>query len=128
MAMRRSFLICFLLIFFLLVTSVVYACSGLSVMQLSSMSVSMDNTPSEESPCNKQKRDVCKFVRNSMLSIQPAYKMAGVQQAILLLLPVPLSIGIRADTAFSSSSSRWQIAFHSVFKIPLSLSSSVLRI
>ena len=127
--MRRSLLISLLVIFSLLFTSVVYACSGLSLLQVSSMSASMDDMATEGGPCKNEKQDVCKFVRDRMLSIQPApYKAADVQQPILLLLPIPMSIDVSKHIAFSSSSAAWKIAFHSVFKISLSLSSSVLRI
>ena len=113
----------------LLSVSVVYACSGLSVIQATTMSASMDDMATEGSPCKNEKQDVCKFVRDSMLSIQPSpHKATDVQQPILLLLPIPLSIDAPDHITFLSSSAAWQIAFHSVFKIPLSLSSSVLRI
>jgi hypothetical protein len=127
--MRRSLLISLLVIVSLLFTSVVYACSGLSLIQVSTMSASMEDMATEGSPCKNEKQDVCKFVRESMLSIQPSsHKAADVQQPILLLLPIPLSIDVPKHIAFSSSSAAWEIAFHSVFKLPLSLSFSVLRI
>jgi len=93
------------------------------------MSAPMDDMATEGGPCKNEKQDICKFVRDRMLSLQASpYKAADVQQPILLLLPIPLSIDVQKHIAFSSSSAAWEIAFHSVFKLPLSLSFSVLRI
>src|ERR687891_2283597 len=129
MTVRRSSIIPLLLVFSLLFTSVVYACSGLSVMQTKLMSASMDDGAAERGPCSKHKQDICKSVRERMLSIQPSsYKAIDVQQPLILLLPHNPVINIPKLIAFSSSSVAWEIALHSVFKIPLSLSSSVLRI
>jgi uncharacterized membrane protein SpoIIM required for sporulation len=129
MTVRRSRIVVFLLIFSLLFTSVVYACSGLSVVQTKLMSMSMDDGAVERGPCSKHRQDICKSVRERMLSIQPSsYKAIDVQQPLILLLPHNRVINIPKLIAFSSASVAWEIALHSVFKIPLSLSSSVLRI
>ena len=130
MTVRRSSIIPLLLVFSLLFTSVVYACSGLSVMQTKLMSASMDEGGAvERGPCSKHRQDICKSVRERMLSIQPSsYKAIDVQQPLILLLPHDPVINIPKLIAFSSSSVAWEIALHSVFKIPLYLSSSVLRI
>jgi hypothetical protein len=129
MTVRRSSIIPLLLVFSLLFTSVVYACSGLSVMQTKLMSTSMDDGAVERGPCSKHRQDICKSVRERMLSIQPSsYKASDVQQPLILLLPHNPVINIPKLIAFSSASVAWEIALHSVFKIPLSLSSSVLRI
>src|ERR671918_720663 len=129
MTARRSSIIPLLLVFSLLFTSVVYACSGLSVMQTKLMSASMDDGAVERGPCSKHKQDICKSVRERMLSIQPSsYKAEAVQQSLILLLPHNPLINIPKLIAFFFSSVAWEIALHSVFKIPLYLSSSVLRI
>jgi hypothetical protein len=129
MIVRRSRIIVLLLIFSLLFTSVVYACSGLSVMQTKLMSASMDEGAVERGPCSKHRQDICKSVRERMLAIEPSsYKATDVQQPLILLLPHNLLINIPKLIAFSSSSVAWEVAFHAVFKLPLYLSSSVLRI
>jgi len=83
----------------------------------------------QRGPCNQHKQDICKSVRNRMLSIQPSsYKADDVQQPIILLLPINAIIDIPEHLALSSASGGWEFAFHSVFKISLPLSFSVLRI
>jgi hypothetical protein len=129
MTVRRSRIIVFLLTFSLLFTSVVYACSGLSVMQTKLMSMSMDDRAMERRPCSKHKQDICKSVRERMLSIEPSsYKASDVHQPLILLLPHHPIIYVPKQMAFWSAYVGWEIALHAVFKIPLFLSSLVLRI
>jgi hypothetical protein len=127
MKIRRSSLVLFFLaLVSYLFVSVVYACSGLGVMQMTFMSAPMDDRAVERGPCDKHKQDVCKSVRDRMLSIQP-YKI-DVEQPILLLLPPNLVIGLPKHIASLSAPVGWEADFHSVFKLPLHLSFSVLRI
>jgi hypothetical protein len=114
---------------FLLSVSLVYACPDMARIHSAPQLNFMHDGMPQEAPCGQQKQEICDFVRDSMQSIQPSpYQAAAFQQSILHLHPVPLSIGISDHTVFPSHSAVWEIAFHSVFKIPLSLSSSVLRI
>ena len=121
----------------LLFNSVVYACSKLgfagmaTAMHGSSMTATdgMNEKSVERGPCAEHKQDICKSVRDRMLSIQPSpYKAVDVQQPVPLLLPLNLVIDVPKHIDFSLASTTWEIAFHSVFKLPLSLSFSVLRI
>jgi hypothetical protein len=121
----------------LLVNSVVYACSKLGslgmamAMQSSSMATTdgMNEKSVERGPCSQHKQDICKTVRDRMISIQPSpYKPADSQQPIVAFLPPNLIIDSPKHIAFSFASIRWEIAFHSVFKLPLPLSFLVLRI
>ena len=129
MSKKLSAAVALTITFFLLSISIIYACPDVARGDLAPRHSLMNGGMPQETPCTQQKEDVCRFVRDRVLSIQPSpYKVSDVQQPVLLLLPVPLSIGIPQHIAISSTSSRWQTAFHSVFKIPLSLSSSVLRI
>jgi hypothetical protein len=129
-SVRRSRLTIFFTVVSLLFTSIVYACSGLSVIQMSSMSASMDKTAAmERGPCTQHKQDICKSVRDRMLSVQPSYYRAeAVEQPIILFLPLNLIDHIPNQIVFSNGSLTWQTAFHAVFKLPLPFSLRVLRI
>jgi hypothetical protein len=116
--------------------SVVYACSKLGSVDMAmamhgrSMATTdgMDGGSVERGPCAQHKQDICKSVRDRMLSIQPSpYKSADSQQPIIVFLPLNFIIDIPKHIALSPSI-KWELAFHSVFKLPLSLSFSVLRI
>jgi hypothetical protein len=121
----------------LLFNSVVYACSKLGSVDMAmalhgrSMATTdgMNERSVERGPCSQHKQDVCKTVRDRMLSTQASTpKTADYQQPVPLLLPLNLVIDVSKHIDFSFASTRWVIAFHSVFKLPLSLSFSVLRI
>ncbi len=120
----------------LLFNSVVYACSKLGsvgmAMAMHGTSMPMDGTNDgavERGPCAEHKQDICKSVRDRMLSLQPSpSKVEDYQQWAPPILPLTFVIAIPKHIALRPSSLRWEIAFHSVFKLPLSLSFSVLRI
>jgi len=132
---KSSLLVAAALVLSLLFNSVVYACSKLAPLGMALQSSSMETMDGmnggavERDPCARHEQDICKFVRNRMLSIQPSPSKAGdYQQPILLLLPLNLAIDIPKHISSSSASVAWEIAFHSVFKLPLPLAFSVLRI
>ena len=121
----------------LLFNSVVYACSKLGSlgmamsMHASSMVTTdgMNEKSVERGPCSQHKQDICKSVRDRMLSVQPSpSKVEDYQQFAPPILPLNFVIAVPKHIAFRPPSVRWEIAFHSVFKLRLSLSFSVLRI
>ena len=120
----------------LLFNSVVYACSKLGsvgmAMAMHGTSMPMDGTNGgavERGPCADHKQDICKSVRDRMVSVQPSpSKVEDYQQFAPLILPLNFVIAVPKHIAFRPPSVRWEIAFHSVFKLPLSLSFSALRI
>ena len=121
----------------LLFNSVVYACSKLDslgmtmAMHSGSMATThdMNERSVERGPCAQHRQDICKSVRGRMISLQASLSKAGdYQQAAPLLLPVSLVIDIPKHIASPLASTTWAIAFHSVFKLSLPLSFSVLRI
>ncbi len=124
----------FILVLSLLFNSVVYACSKVGmVMAMHGMSMAMADGMGEKSvergPCAQHKQDICKSIRDRLLSIQPSlYKLDPAQQLIAILLPSNLATKIPSHIAAPVGSLGWQTAFHSVFKLPLPLSLSVLRI
>lgn len=121
----------------LLFNSVVYACSKLGSVDMAmamhgrSMATTdgMNGGSVERGPCAKHKQDICKSVRDRMLSVQPSSSRAGdYQQLASLVIPSNLVIDVLKHPPLSSGTLRWEIAFHSVFKLPLHLFFSVLRI
>ena len=121
----------------LLFNSVVYACSNLGSLDMAmathgrSMATTdgMNEKSVERGPCSQHKQDICKTVRDRMVSIQPSLSNAGdYQQPAPLRLPLSLMIDVPKHIALSFLSLMREIAFHPVFKLPLSLSFSVLRI
>ncbi|HEY2920992.1 MAG TPA: hypothetical protein VGK77_18575, partial [Candidatus Binatia bacterium] len=100
----------------LLVNSVVYACSKLGslgmamAMQSSSMATTdgMNEKSVERGPCSQHKQDICKTVRDRMLSTQASTpKAADYQQPVLLLLPLNLVIDVPKHIDFAFVSTRW---------------------
>ena len=120
----------------LLLNSVVYACSKVGMvmaMHDSSMSMAttdgMDQKSVERDPCAQHKQDVCKSIRDRLLSVQPSlYKLDPAQPSTVAFLPSNPAIEITSHIAAPFGSLRWQTAFHSVFKLPLRISLSVFRI
>jgi hypothetical protein len=115
------------IVFAFLWVSTVHACSGLGpagvMIEQSARNAGMANN----SPCNEHKEDVCKSVRDSILSIQPSVSKAEVSQPVL---PIQLSIESEGPTqvGFSPLFPVIERGFHPVFKLSLSLSYLVLRI
>ena len=118
----------------LLFNSVVYACSKIGMvmaMHDTSMATTdgMNQKSVERDPCAQHKQDVCKSIRDRLLSVQPSlYKLDPAQESIVILLPSNPAIEISSHIAAPVGSLRWQTAFHSVFKLPLRISLSVFRI
>lgn len=125
----------------LLLNSVAYACSKLgsvgmamamhggSIKNADNMSTDdMSAESVERGPCAQHKQDICKSVRVRMISTQPSLSKAGDYQEPA---PVFLTVDLVIDTLKHPPLSwalKWDIAFHSVFKLPLTLFLSVLRI
>jgi hypothetical protein len=127
MVKRFSAAAALFVVFAFLFVSIAHACSGLGpvgvMIEQSSRSAGMANN----GPCNQHKEDVCKSVRDSILSIQPSVSKAEVSQPVL---PIQLSIESETPTqvGFSPLFPVIERAFHPVFKLSLSLSHLVLRI
>jgi hypothetical protein len=117
-------------VFAFLLVSTVHACSGLgpigAIVRQSPMSGGMTG----QGPCgqSKQEEDICKSVRDSILSTQPSVYKADVSQQPVL--PIQFSIESEGPTqvGFSPLFPAIERAFHPVFKLPLTFSYLVLRI
>ncbi len=125
--MRGLRLISFLVVSSYLLTSVVYACSGLAFLPMSSMSTAMDHEPMNRGPCNDHRQDICKSVRDQMLSIQASSPLAKVAVHISTILQsayfdVPLLVNLLPATGPPG------VVLHSVFKLSFLFSNQVLRI
>lgn len=112
--------------FAFIIVSIVHACSGLAPMTLAVQQSPMNMGGSDNAPCSKGKGDLCKSVRDSILSIKPSLTaLDNLQQTIpLLALPVESPIQLVSLPLIPVVPS----APHPVFKVPLTLSYLVLRI
>ena len=77
----------------------------------------------DDSPCGNERSDTCQSVRDSLLSLKPSISTPNnLQQAVLLLGP-----SIKGSVSFLPSSVA-ATGVHPAFKVPLVISSIVLRI
>jgi len=127
---KPSCLLATTLIFSVLFTAIVYACSGLASMQMSSLHAShasMDGGMGDKSPCGERKQDICQSVRQLMLSIQTSPSQAeGSLRGLNIPLALPHDIPMPSE--ISTASAQLTKALYPLFKIPLTYSYLVLRI
>ena len=115
-----------LIVAFAFVTvSIAHACSGLTPMNLAVQQSPM-NMGGGNPPCSKGKGDLCQSVRDSILSVKPSISAASNPKQTL----PPLEFSLESPTQLVSSPATRiiAVAFHPVFKVPLTLSYLVLRI
>ena len=103
--------------------SVTHACSGLTSMNPAMQQSPMNMGASDDAPCGTGKPDLCKSVRDSMLSVKPS--MSGPEQTIT---PLPLSIESPFLLVPTPVTRVIEVSFYPIFKLPLSFSYRVLRI
>ncbi len=134
LAKKFCFLVASALAVSILFISIVYACSRIGPMNMTMQAYSMSGMDGmgegmrvQRGPCSEHKQDICKTVRDRMLSIQPSVHKA---EASLELIVLPLAIGIETveQVVFSPVSFDREIFNHPVFKLSLPFSFSVLRI
>jgi hypothetical protein len=124
---RVSRLIPILVISSLLFTSIVYACSGLNSMPMSFVSAAMDHSGMEPGPCSKQKQDICKSVRDQMLSLKAPSSVTGIELHILMVLHSAY-VDIPALMNLLPEAGPPGVVFQPVFKLSFPFSNQVLRI
>jgi hypothetical protein len=136
MVLRGSRLISFLVAFSLLSTAIVYACPGLSLMAMTSsvaMTSSMSMPPGtnngvvKRGPCHDHKQDICKSVRDRMLSVRALSPAAEITLHALPILhfaqlDVPLLINLLPAAGPPG------VLFQPVLKSAFACSNQVLRI
>lgn len=108
------------------IVSITHACSGLAPMNLAVQQSPMNMGGGNNPPCGKEKGDICKSVRDSILSVKPSISAADNPQQTVL----PLQLSVESPTLHVSSAVApvVGVAFHPVFKLSLTLSYHVLRI
>jgi len=111
--------------FAFIIVSVAHACSGLAPMSLA-LHQSPMNMGGGIPPCSKEKGDSCQSVRDSILSVKPSISAADNPQQTVSPTQLPVENPIQRISSPVASLSG--VAFHPVFKIPLTLSYLVLRI
>ena len=101
--------------------SITHACSGLTSIIPAMQQSAMKMGASDSFPCGKAKPDICKSVRDSMLSVKPS--MSGPEQTI-----TPLQLSIESPFLLPPTpvTRVIEVSFHPVFKLPRSF--LVLRI
>jgi hypothetical protein len=112
--------------FAFVIVSITHACSGLAPATLAVQQSPMNMGAGDNTPCGKEKGDICQSVRDSILCIKPSLSAADNPQQTVPLL----QLSIESPTLLVSSSVAPAIgvAFHPVFKLPLRVSYLVLRI
>jgi hypothetical protein len=108
-----------------LAVSIVHACAGMAPVNRTAEQsfMNMDDT---NHPCHSEKRDLCRSVRDSILSLKPS--MPGVDSPEPVVIPLLLPVEGPNLVASSPITPITQRAFHPVFKLPLFFSYLVLRI
>src|SRR5713226_4884478 len=110
-ARKPSFLFASTLIFSVLFTAIVYACSGLGPMRMVFQHDSMNGGMVERGPCSEHKQDICKSVRQRMLSIQ----VSSAQTDTLRVLSTSVEAALQPDVLLASTPSR--TVFNPISKI-----------
>jgi hypothetical protein len=95
-------------------------------MEMSFASMAMDNSSMERGPCTKHKQDICKSVRDQMLSFKAPSSVTGIELYVLTVLH---SVGVDIPLLMNLLSTTGPPGFVSpVFKSSFPFSNQVLRI
>jgi hypothetical protein len=105
--------------------SVAHACPSLTSTNSVIRKTAMNMAVSDSSPCGEAKPDVCKSVRDSMLSVKPP--TTGLDSLVKTFSASPISFVSSSLLGSSPVTSATIVTSHLVFKLPLS-SYLVLRI
>lgn len=126
MLKKLSALAASIVAFAFLFVSITHACSGLAPMNLAIQQSPMNMGGGNNPPCSKEKGDICKSVRDNLLSVKPSISAADNPQQTV----PPLQLFVKSPTRPVSSPAAplVGVSFHPVFKLPLTLSYLVLRI
>jgi hypothetical protein len=102
--------------------SIAHACSDLT-----SMNPAVQERSGDDSPCGEEEpSDICKFVRDAMLSVKPT--IPGLQIVKKIVSPPAISFPNQHFIASALVALVSRVSFHPVFKLPLNFSYLVLRI
>jgi hypothetical protein len=126
MLKKLSALAASIVAFAFVIVSIAHACSGLTPMNLAVQQSPMNMGQGNNPPCSKEKGDICQSVRDSILSVRPSISAADNPQQTVPTLPLSLEGPTRLVS--SPVAAVIGVAFHPVFKLPLTVSYLVLRI
>ena len=127
MPKKVSLIAAVIVAFGLVFTSIAHACSGLTSLYPAMQQSAMNMGASDAAPCGEAKPDICKSVRDSMLSVKPSFS-AGLDSPERMILTAPISFISSTPLESLPVSFLARPTFHPVFKLPLSFSYLVLRI
>jgi hypothetical protein len=124
---KLSFIAAGIVTFAFVFASVAHACAGLTSMNPALQESSINTGATDNSPCGEEKPpDICKFVRDAMLSIKPS--VPGIQSPEKMVSPPAIPFASPRLLVSAPVSLATKTSFHPVFKLQLSFSYLVLRI
>jgi hypothetical protein len=124
MLKKLSAVVASFVVFVFIAVSIAHACTGLVLVNPAAQSfMNIDGT---NHPCHTEKSDLCKSVRDSILSVKPS--TPGIDTPEQRAIPLLLLVEDAKLVASSPINSITQGAFHPVFKLSLFFSYLVLRI
>jgi hypothetical protein len=127
MVLRSSRLISFVIVFLLLSISIVYACPGMNLMVMTSMSSGMDDVAVKRGPCRDHKQDICQSVRDRMRSDRPSSHVADIMlHALTVLHFAQLNVPLFMNLPLTEGPPG--VLPHPVLKFSFPVSNPVLRI
>ena len=126
MAKKLSIITASIVAFAFVFIAIAHACSGVASMTPAVQQNPMHMGESDSFPCGKEKSDICKSVRDSMLSVKPA--VSGIDSPEKTFSPPPILLVSPILPGSLPLVLVSKVSFHPVFKLPLSLSYLVLRI
>jgi len=110
-----------------LAATLVYACSGGDFMRLGHPVSSLSGGMVSNGPCNETRQDVCKSVRDRMLSIQASPPQAGISSSATLVIS-PMAAEVPRPQGLTGTSDPSRVSFLPARKRSLFLSYSILQI
>jgi len=126
MLKKLSIITASIVAFAFVLISIAHACSGVASKKPAVQQSPMNMDAGDSSPCGKERPDICKSVRESMLSVKPA--VSGIDSPEKTFSPPPISLVSPILPGSLPLVLVSKVSFHPVFKLPLSLSYLVLRI
>jgi hypothetical protein len=109
-----------------LFVSIAHACSGLESTSVVKEQSPMNTGDDDSFPCGNEKPDICKSVRDSMLSVKPS--VLGIDSLDKTVFSLPISFIRPIESNPASLVLGTETSVHPVFKLPLSLFYLALRI
>ena len=109
-----------------LFVSITHACSGIAPVTLAFQQSPMNMDDGNNSPCNRDKGDICQRIRDSILSDKSS--ISASSNAIQRTVALQPAIGSPPELVSPTRASPIRVSFHPVFNPPLTVSFTVLRI